>query len=209
MIKHRIRVLCVDDHPLVREAVSRKIELQPDMEVVATAANGQEAVELFRQHRPDVTLMDLHLPVLSGIEAILAIRAEDDQARIITLTMYDGDEQIFRALRAGATTYVLKSTLSDDLVRVVREVHAGGRPIPADVALHLAERTRRGILTHRETEVVELLATGMRNKEISSFLHISEDTVEAHLRNIFSKLNVKDRTAAVTVALRRGIIHLK
>jgi two-component system NarL family response regulator len=209
MSKHRIRVLCVDDHPLVREAVSRKIELQPDMKVVATAANGQEAVELFREHRPDVTLMDLHLPVLSGLEAIRAIRAEDNQARIITLTMYDGDEQIFRALRAGATTYVLKSTLSDDLVRVVREVHGGGRPIPSDVALHLAERTRRGILTDREIEVVELLATGMRNKEISGSLHISEDTVEAHLRNIFSKLNVKDRTAAVTVALRRGIIHLK
>lgn len=209
MTTARIRVLCVDDHPLVREAVARKIELQDDMEVVAVAADGDDAVKMFRRHRPDVTLMDLQLPTVSGLDAIKDIRTFDSDARIVVLTMYEGDEDIYRALKAGAMTYVLKNTLSDDLVRVVRAVHGGARPIPQDVAMRLAERTSHGVLTARESEVIGLIATGMRNKEIGATLGISDDTVEAHLRNIFEKLKVHDRTAAVTVALRRGIIHIR
>jgi DNA-binding NarL/FixJ family response regulator len=204
-----IRVLCVDDHPLVREAIVQKIVMQHDMEIVGLAADGQQAIESYREHRPDVTLMDLRLPVRNGLDAIRAIRADDQEARIIVLTMYEGDEDIYRALRAGATTYLLKNTLSDDLVRVIREVHAGKSPMPADVAARLAERTKSESLTPREVEVIELAAEGMRNKEIAAALGLQVDTVEAHLRNIYWKLRVKDRTAAVTVALRRGFIHLR
>ena len=152
--------------------------------------------------------MDLQLPAMSGLDAIRAIRREDPQARIIVLTMYEGDEDIYRAIEAGATTYLLKDTLADDLIRIVRDVHAGGRPMPADVAERLAEREEQGTLTRREVQVVELIATGMRNKEIAGVLNISEETVQAHVKNILAKLGVRDRTAAVTVALRRGIIHL-
>lgn len=204
-----IRVLCVDDHPLVREAIVQKIVMQQDMEIVALAADGQQAIESYREHSPDVTLMDLQLPVRNGLDAIRAIRADDQEARIIVLTMYEGDEDIYRALRAGATTYLLKNTLSDDLVRVIREVHAGRSPMPADVAARLAERTKSESLTSREVEVIELAAGGMRNKEIAAALGLHVDTVEAHLRNIYGKLRVKDRTAAVTVSLRRGFIHLR
>lgn len=203
-----IRVLCVDDHPLVREAIAQKIAMQSDMEVVGLAVNGRQAIDLYRENRPDVTLMDLHLPIISGLDAIRAIRAENSQARVIVLTVYDGDEDIHRALQAGATTYLLKNTLSDDLVRVVREVYAGGSPIPADVATRLADHTLKASLTAREVEVIELAAEGKRNKEIAASLGIRNDTVEAHLRNIYWKLRVNDRTAAVTVALRRGFIHL-
>jgi DNA-binding NarL/FixJ family response regulator len=208
MGQRRIRVLCVDDHPLVREGVMRKVELQSDMEVVATACTGEEAVALFRQHRPDVTLMDLQLPTMSGLEAIQAIRQHDADARIIVLTMSEGDEDIHRALRAGATTYVLKRTASDDLIGVLRDVYAGARPIPSETAAQLASRATHQVLTNRETMVVELIAKGMRNKEIAATLGISEDTAEVHVRNIFTKLNVRDRTAAAMVALRRGIIHM-
>ena len=203
-----IRILCVDDHPLVREAIAGKIGMQSDMRLVALAADGQQAIDLYRKHGPDVTLMDLHLPGRNGLDAIRAIRAEHDQARIIVLTMYEGDEDIYSALRAGAVTYLLKSALSDDLVRVIREVHAGMSPMPADVATRLAQHTTSDRLTSREVEIVALAAEGMRNKEIASALGIRADTVEAHLRNIYSKLRVNDRTAAVTVALRRGFIHL-
>jgi DNA-binding NarL/FixJ family response regulator len=204
-----IRVLCVDDHPLVRDGVSRKIDLQPDMEVVATAATGEEAVRLYEQHHPDVTLMDLSLPGMSGIEAITAIRRSDLQARIVVLTMYKGDEDIHRALEAGAAAYVLKTTVSDDLIRVLRQVYMGARPISPDVATQLAARAIAPPLTGREKAVVALMAQGMRNKEIAAELRISEDTVEVHARNAFLKLGVRDRTAAVTTALRRGIIHLE
>jgi DNA-binding NarL/FixJ family response regulator len=203
-----IRVLCVDDHPLVREAVARKIELQPDMEVVAVASTGEEAVDLFREHRPDITLMDLRLPGMTGLETIRAIRQINHDAQVVVLTMYEGDEDIHRALKAGAATYLLKSTLSDDLVKVVRAVHSGAPSLPAEVATKLAMRLGSPSLTNREIQVVELMAKGMRNKEIGSRLGISDDTVEAHTRNIFAKLKVHDRTAAVTVALTRGIIHL-
>jgi DNA-binding NarL/FixJ family response regulator len=208
LTQSQIRVLCVDDHPLVREGITRKVELQPDMEVVATASTGEEAVTLFCQHRPDVTLMDLQLPTMSGLQAIQAIRAYDGNAKIIVLTMSEGDEDIHRALRAGASTYMLKRTASDDLIGVLRDVYAGARPMPADTAAQLASRETQGVLTNRETMVVELIAKGMRNKEIAAALCITEDTAEVHIRNIFAKLNVRDRTAAAIVALRRGIIHI-
>ena len=204
----QIRVLCVDDHPLIREAIARKIELQPDMQVVAVAGTGEEAVELFRQHQPDMTLMDLRLPGMSGLETIRAIRRLNSKALVVVLTMYEGDEDIHRALKAGAATYLLKSTLSEDLVKVVRDVHSGAASLPLEVATKLAIRVTHEALTDREIQVVELMAKGLRNKEIGSRLGISDDTVEAHTKNIFAKLKVHDRTAAVTVALTRGIIHL-
>jgi DNA-binding NarL/FixJ family response regulator len=206
--KPLIPVLCVDDHAVVREGIAAIIDMQPDMVVVGAAATGEEALALFHRHRPAVTLMDLQLPGISGLEAIKNIRADDPDARIIVLTMYEGDEDIFRALRAGAATYLLKNTLSDDLVRVVREVHSGEHPMTADVAVRLAARTTEPSLTLRETEVLTLLAKGMRNKEIGATLGITEETAHGYIKNIFTKLKVKDRTAAVTVALRRGIIHL-
>lgn len=205
----RITVMCVDDHPLVREGLTRKISLQSDMEVVAMAANGEEALKQFEQHRPDVTLMDLNLPGISGLDTIIALRAAHPQARIIVLTMYTGDEDIHRALQAGAAAYVLKTTVSDDLIGVIRQVHTGARPMSSDVAAQLTARAVSPAVTAREKEVLQLMATGLRNKEIAATLRISEDTVEVHAKNIFAKLNVRDRTAAVTVALRRGIIHLQ
>lgn len=204
----KIRVQCVDDHGLVREAISLKINLEKDMTVVATAATGEQAVALFTSHRPDVTLLDLQLPSMSGLDALHAIRTIDPAARVVVLTMYQGEEDIYRALRAGAATYLLKGTLSDDLLRIVRAVHAGERPIPPDVAVKLAGRVPRSALTSREVEVVTLMATGMHNKEIAAALRISNETVRLHAKNIFAKLQVPDRTAAVINALRRGIIHL-
>jgi DNA-binding NarL/FixJ family response regulator len=206
--RQTIRILCVDDHPLVRDGLARKIALQQDMKVVAAAATGEDAIRLFAEHHPDVTLMDLNLPTMSGLETIVAIREKDPSARIVVLTMYGGDEDIHRAIEAGASAYVLKTTLSDDLIRVVRAVHVGGRPVLPDVAVQLALRARSPALTKREMSVITLMGRGLHNKEIAAELGITEDTVEVHSRNIFSKLNVRDRTAAVTVALRRGIIHL-
>ena len=204
-----IRVMCVDDHALIRDALTLKIDLQPDMRMVSTAGTGEEALKCFQQHRPDVTLMDLQLPTMSGLDTIRAIRREDSEARIIVLTMYEGDEDIYRSIEAGAMTYVLKDMLADDLIRIVREVYAGARPMPADIAQRLAGRTEQGTLTRRELQVVELIATGMRNKEIAGVLNISEETVQAHVKNILAKLKVPDRTAAVTKALRRGMIHIR
>jgi DNA-binding NarL/FixJ family response regulator len=207
--KSRIRVLCVDDHRIVREGIGLIIARQADMEVVGSAATGEDAVLLFKRERPDVTLMDLQLPTMSGLEAIRAIRREDAEARIIVLTMYQGDEDIHRALSAGATTYLLKDTLSDDLIRFVREVHSGRSPIRADVKARLDERAGQPTLTPREVQVMELVYEGRRNKEIATLLKISEETVQVHLKNIFAKLKVGERTAAVNVALRRGIVHIK
>lgn len=204
----KIRILCVDDHSIVREGIAIIINQQPDMEVVASAASGEESVDLFRHFRPDVTLMDLRLHGLSGTEAIELIRRIDAAARIIVLTMFDGDEDIHRALQAGAATYLLKDTLSDDLIRVVREVHSGKRPVPADVEARLAERSAHPTLTPREVEVMELVTQGLRNKEIGASLGISEGTVTVHVKSIFAKLGVNDRTAAVKIALRRGIVHI-
>jgi two-component system NarL family response regulator len=204
-----IRVLCVDDHPIVRDGVSLIIDMQPDMQVVGVASTGEEALSLFSRHHPDITLMDLQLPGISGLEAIKSIRIEDPDARVIVLTMYEGDEDIYRALKAGASTYLLKNTLSDDLVRVVREVHGGKHPLSAEIAERLAARKTEATLTQRETDVLKLLAQGMRNKEIGAHLGITEETTHGYIKSIFAKLKVQDRTAAVTVALRRGIIHLK
>jgi DNA-binding NarL/FixJ family response regulator len=203
-----IRILCVDDHRIVREGIELIIARQPDMQVVASAAGGDESVELFRRHHPDVTLMDLQLGAMSGVEAIRVIRREHPEARIVVLTMYQGDEDIFRALQAGATTYLLKDMLSDDLIRVIREVHAGMHPVRADVEAALAERAAGPTLTPREVQVVGLIAEGMRNKEIAAALGISDETVQVHVKSIFWKLKVSDRSAAMNVALRRGIVHL-
>lgn len=204
----QIRVLCVDDHPLVLDGIVRKLGRESDIKVVATAGTGEVAVDLFRRLRPDLVLMDLKLPKMSGLEAIEEIRQEDHEARIVVLTMYEGDEDIYRALRAGAASYLLKDTLSSDLVTIVREVFAGGRPLPGRVASLLAVRVNQSPLSPREIEVLKLVAKGMRNKEIACELHVGQDTVQTHLRRLFAKLGVKDRTAAVTVALNRGIIHL-
>jgi DNA-binding NarL/FixJ family response regulator len=203
-----IRVLCVDDHRLMREGIVRVVGLQPDMEVIAEASHGEEAVEQFLQHRPDVTLMDLQLPRMNGLQTIRAIRHAQPDARIVVLTMYHGDEDIYRALQAGAVGYLLKDTVPEDLVRVIREVHSGGLAIPPDVAAALAIRASQPTLTFRELQVLELLATGKRNKEIADDLGISGDTARAHIKSIFLKFNVHDRTAALAEALRRGIIHI-
>jgi len=203
-----IRILCVDDHRIVREGIELIIARQPDMLVVGSAASAEESVEVFRRHRPDVTLMDLQLGAMSGVEAIRVIRHEHPHARIIVLTMYQGDEDIFRALQAGATTYLLKDTLSDDLIRVVREVHSGMAPVRPEVEARLAKRAAGPTLTPREIQVIGLIAEGMRNKEIAAALGISDDTVQVHVKSIFWKLKVNDRSAAMNVALRRGIVHL-
>lgn len=205
----KIKVLCVDDHRIVRDGLGLIINRQPDMEVVAFAATGEQSVDLFRRHHPNVTLMDLQLGAMSGVEAIRAIRREDASARIVVLTMSQGDEDIHSALDAGATTYLLKDTIADDLIRVIREVNAGRQPtIGAEVQARLEECAARPRLTPREVQVIELISKGMRNKEIAVALGISEETVQVHVKNILSKFDVQDRTAAVSVALRRGFIHL-
>jgi DNA-binding NarL/FixJ family response regulator len=203
-----IRVLCVDDHRLMREGIVRIVSLQPDIKVVAEARTGQEAVEQFMAHRPDVTLMDLQLPVMNGLQAIRAIKKADAGARVIVLTMYQGDEDIYRALQAGAVAYLLKDSVPDDLIRVIREVHAGNQIISDGVAAKLAARATQPALTDRELQVLELLAEGQRNKEIAATLSISEDTARTHIKSIFFKFNVHDRTAALAEGVRRGIVHI-
>jgi DNA-binding NarL/FixJ family response regulator len=203
-----IRVLSVDDHPLLREGIAALINSQPDMQLVAQAATGAQAIEEFRQHRPDVTLMDLRLPDLSGIDAMIAIRAEFPEARIVMLTTFEGDVEIQRALAAGARGYVLKSMPPKELAESVRQVHAGKRRVPADVAAHLAEHMGEELLTEREREVLRHIASGSRNREIGVRLLISEETVKVHVKHIMEKLGASDRTQAVTIALRRGIIQL-
>jgi two-component system NarL family response regulator len=203
-----IRVLCVDDHRIVREGLSLLIDGQPDMTMVGCAGTGEEALALYRRLRPDVTLMDLQLGAMSGVDALVAIRHADPEARVVVLTMSRGDEDIFRALQAGAVMYLLKDTAFDDLIRVIREVHAGRQPpISADLKARLAERAGRPALTPRERQVLELVRTGLRNRVIAASLAVSEETVQTHVKSILAKLDVPDRTAAIDVALRRGIIH--
>jgi two-component system NarL family response regulator len=207
--KDCIRVLCVDDHRIVRDGLAALISRQPGMEVVASAATGHEAVALFKQHLPDITLMDLQLGPMNGVEAIAAIRRHSPDARVIVLTMAQGDEDIHRALEAGASTYLLKDTAFEDLVSVVRDVHAGKPPAFSDsVKTLLATRASRPTLTAREVQLLDLIRKGMRNWEIGTALGISEETVQTHVRNILAKLEAQDRTAAVDIALRRGILHV-
>ena len=203
-----ITVLCVDDHRIVREGLRMIINGEPDMTVVDAVATGGEAVTGYRKLAPDITLMDLRLPDISGVDAIRAIREFDHDARIIVLTMYKGDEDIHQALGAGASTYLLKDSLADDLPRIVREVNAGQRPLPPDVQAKLQERAANPTLTSREIEVMKLVAAGRRDKEIAIALAISNQTVRVHVKNIFAKLGVGDRTEAMNVAIRRGIIHI-
>lgn len=208
MPENMIRVLCVDDHRLVLEGLNLIISRNADMQVVGAAVTGDEAVSLFRHHQPDITPMDLQLPVVSGLDAIRTIRREYPAAKIIVLTTYHGDEDIFRALQAGAATYLLKDMIADDLIRTIREVHQGRHALDRELQSRLTERASRPSLTPREVQVTEHIAQGMRNKEIAGALGISEETVQVHVKNLLAKLGVNDRTGAVRVALQRGIIHL-
>ena len=198
----------VDDHPMIRAGLTLTISPEPDMTVVGSASTGREGLEQYRQHQPDITLMDLRMPEMGGVEAIRTIRAEFPSAKIIVLSTYQGDEDIFRALEAGAVTYLLKDTLAEKMVGIIREVAGGGRPILPEVAQRMTKRMFQAALTNREIEVLQVVARGMRNKEIAAELKISEETVQGHVKNILAKLSVHDRTEAVAVAIRRGIVHL-
>ena len=203
-----IRVMVVDDHPMLREGIAAVLEGQPDMTLVAEATNGHEALERFRAHRPDVTLMDLQMPELGGIDAIIAIRREFPTARIAVLTTYKGDVQALRAFKAGAAGYLLKNMLRKELLETIRTVHAGGRRIPPEIAAEIAEHAIDDALSEREIAVLRLVACGMANKVIAGELAIGEETVKAHMKSILAKLGANDRTHAVTIALKRGIIEV-
>ena len=204
-----IRILTADDHPLLRYGVAALIGAEPDMELVAQASTGREAIEQVRRHQPDVTLMDLQMPGMNGIEAIIAIRSEFPNARIIVVTTYSGDVQVTRALKAGARAYILKGNLAGELLETIRAVHAGQRRIPTEVAAEVAEHAGEEGLSEREIEVLRLIACGNANKEIGAQLSITEETVKSRVSNILSKLGANDRTHAVTIALKRGIIALE
>jgi DNA-binding NarL/FixJ family response regulator len=203
-----IRILSVDDHVFLREGIAAVVNNEPDMELVSQAASGSDAIQQYRDHRPDVTLMDLRMPGISGIDAMIAIRAEFPEARIVMLTTFEGDVEIQRALEAGARGYVLKSAPPPELLDVIRHVHAGKKRIPAEVAAHLANHMGDEELTRREIEVLSQVVAGLRNREIGEQLFISEETVKVHLRHIMEKLGARDRTQAVTIAVRRGILQL-
>lgn len=202
----QIRILSVEDHPVFRQGLATIIETEPDMVLVAQAANGVEAIAEFRRHRPDITLMDLRLPGVNGTDTLIAIRGEFPDARIIMLSSSDSDGEIQRALRSGASGYVLKSMPQDDLLAVIRSVHAGKRQVPAEVAALLAEHLDEEELTTREVEVLQLIRDGYKNKQIADRLSISENTVDFHIKNIMDKLGANDRTHAVTIATRRGLL---
>jgi DNA-binding NarL/FixJ family response regulator len=204
----QIRVLSVDDHPLLREGIAAIINSQPDMLLVAQAASGCDAIKTFRQHQPDVTLMDLRLPDMSGIDALIAIRADFPEARVIVLTTFEGDVETRRALEAGARGYMLKSMPPAELLDVIRRVHGGKKRIPPEIAANLAEHMGEEDLTEREIGVLRLVAAGNRNRDIAERLFISEETVKVHVKHIMEKLGATDRTQAVAIAVRRGIIQL-
>jgi DNA-binding NarL/FixJ family response regulator len=203
-----IRILAVDDHPMLREGIASLVASQSDMKLVAEASTGREALEQFRKHRPDLTLMDLQMPDMDGVEAMVAICGEFPDARIIVLTTYKWDVQILRALKAGARAYLLKGLLRKELLETIRAVHAGQKRIPPEVAAELADHVIDDALTTREIDVLRLIAGGNANKLVADRLSISEETVKGHVKNILSKLGASDRTHAVTIALKRGIIDL-
>jgi two-component system NarL family response regulator len=208
MADDKIKVIIADDHPIVRMGLRALIEAQPDMELMAEAEGGAAAVEAFTKHRPDVMLVDLRMPGMSGRDVITAIRSTVPDARIIVLTSFDGDEDVFRAVQAGARGYLLKASPPDDVLKAIRTVHSGGRLIAPDVAARLADRVNSPSLTSREVAVLELVAKGLSNKEIAAALSLAEDTVKNHLKHVFAKLEVSDRTEAVLLAVQRGIITL-
>jgi two-component system, NarL family, response regulator len=203
-----IRILAVDDHPLIREGIAAVLQGEPDMLLVAQASNGRDAVEQFRTHHPDVTLMDLQMPDMNGIDTISAIRQDFPEARIIVLTTYSGDAQALRAFKAGASGYLLKNMLRKELLETVRTVHAGRKRVPPEIAIEIAEHHSDDSLTEREVEVLRQVAEGNANKMVADQLKISEETVKAHMRSILSKLGANDRTHAVTIAVKRGIISI-
>jgi DNA-binding NarL/FixJ family response regulator len=203
-----IRILTVDDHPLLRKGIAALVNAEPDLKLVAEASNGKEAIDAFRSHRPDVTLMDLQMPGVDGLEAIDAIRREFPEARIIVLTTYSGDMQALRALKAGARGYILKGHVHKELLDTIRAVHAGQKRIPPEIAAELADHATDDPLTEREIDVVRLIAAGNSNKQIADQLSIGEATVKSHVTNILSKLGANDRAHSVTIALKRGIIAL-
>jgi two-component system NarL family response regulator len=209
MTRPRIRILCVDDHPIVTEGIAAIINRQPDMMVVASADSVDSAIVQYRCHNPDVTLMDLQLRERNGVEAIHAIRQESPDARIVVLTVHQGDEDIFRALDAGAVAYLLKEEVPDDLIRIIRQVYSGEvPPMRSDLKERLEKRGTAPVLTSREIQVLQLVSQGLRNKEIAAVLGISDETARVHVKNVLAKLKVNDRSAAVNVGVRRGIIHL-
>ena len=204
----RIRVLAVDDHPLVREGIAGLISVQPDMTLVAEASNGREAIQQFRAHRPDITLMDLQMPEMGGLDALIAIRNEFPDARVIVLTTYVGDVQILRALKAGAKAYLLKNTLHKELLETIRAVHAGKKSLSPEASHEIAEHAMDDALTPAEVLVLRLIAAGNANKEIADQLSITEETVKSRVKNILSKLGANDRTHAAMIGIKRGIIEL-